>query len=60
MGSFINPNSHQQAVDLLSAGRIRTDILISHRFGLNEVDKAIAMQMSSESLKVLVLPQQAE
>lgn len=58
MGSFINPNSHQQAVDLLSAGRIRTDILISHRFGLDEVDKAIAMQMSSESIKVLVLPQQ--
>lgn len=55
-GSFINPDSHQQAVDLLNAGRIRTDVLISHRYGLDSVEEAIRMQMGSDSLKVMIRP----
>lgn len=55
-GSFINPDAHQQAVDLLNERRIRTDVLISHRYGLENVGEAIRMQMSSESLKVMIAP----
>lgn len=59
-GSFINPDSHQQAADLLNTGRIRTDLLITHRFALEQVDQAIDMQMSNESIKVQIKPQESE
>lgn len=56
MGSFVNPDTHQRAVELLNAGRIRTAPLITHRFGVAEVEAAVRMQMSAESIKVLVTP----
>ncbi len=55
-GSFINPDTHERAVALLESGRIQIEPLITHRFGLDELEKAIHTQMSSESIKVLVIP----
>lgn len=57
-GSFINPDSHLQAVNLLNAGKIQVAPMITHRYPLAQLEDAIQMQMSAQSIKVLVLPQQ--
>jgi threonine dehydrogenase-like Zn-dependent dehydrogenase len=53
-GSFVNPDSHQEAVDLINAGRIQTAPLITHRYPIEQLEEAIHMQMSAESIKVIV------
>lgn len=55
-GSFVNPDTHQRAVNLLNGGRINLEPLLTHRFGLHQLPEAIAMQMSEESIKVIVEP----
>jgi len=55
-GSFVNPDSHQQAVDLINAGRIQTAPLITHRYPVEQLEEAIHMQMSAESIKVQIIP----
>lgn len=54
-GSFINPNSHQQAVHMINAGKIKMAPLITHRFSMEQIEEAIAMQLSAESIKVLIV-----
>ena len=54
VGSIINPNTHQRAVDLINSGRLQLAPLMTHRFPMEQVKDAILMQMSSESIKVLV------
>ena len=54
MGSMINPDTHQRAVDLINAGAIQLGPIITHRYPIERLKDAILMQMSSESLKVLV------
>lgn len=56
LGSMINPDTHQRAVNLINAGRLQLEPLITHRYGLTQVEDAIKMQMSSESIKVMVHP----
>ena len=53
-GSFVNPDTHLRAVALLNAGLLDFEPIITHRFGLDRLPEAIAMQMSSESIKVIV------
>lgn len=55
-GSFVNPDSHQEAVDLINAGRIQTAPLITHRYPVDKLEEAIKMQMSAESIKVQIIP----
>lgn len=55
-GSFVNPDSHQQAVDLINAGRIQIAPLITHRYPVERLEEAIHMQMSSASIKVQIIP----
>ena len=55
-GSFVNPDSHQQAVDLINAGRIQTAPLITYRYPIEQLEEAIHMQMSAESIKVQIIP----
>lgn len=55
-GSFINPDTHQRAVNLINAGRVNIKPLITHRFGLNQVEEAIRRQRDPDSIKVLVKP----
>lgn len=57
-GSFVNPDTHDRAVSLLNADRLDFKPIITHRFPLNQLADAIAMQMSSESIKVVVCPQE--
>ena len=55
-GSFINPDTLLRAVQLINSGKIQLDSIITHRFPLEKVQDAINMQMSNESIKVLVIP----
>ena len=52
----MNPDTHSRAVELLNSGRVKSAPLITHRYGLDKVEAAIKMQMSGESIKVLVKP----
>jgi 2-desacetyl-2-hydroxyethyl bacteriochlorophyllide A dehydrogenase len=53
-GSFINPDTHNRAVQLINSKRIDVSHIITHRFRLSELEKAIKTQMGSESIKVVV------
>lgn len=57
-GSFVNPDTHSRAVALLNAGKLNFDQIITHRFPLSQMPEAIAMQMSDQSIKVIVTPQE--
>lgn len=56
MGSIINPDTHQRAVNMLNSGRLEIKKLITHAYDLAHVEDGIKMQMSSESIKVVVHP----
>lgn len=58
VGSMINPDTHQRAVNLINSGKLEIKRLITHTFGLNQLDEAIQMQMSSDSIKVVIHPQE--
>ena len=53
-GSFVNPDTHDRAVRLINSGKVDFSSIITHRFTLDQMPEAIAMQMSSESIKVVV------
>ena len=56
VGSIINPDTHQRAVNLLNAGCLEIKKLITHVYDLEHLEDAILMQMNSESIKVVVHP----
>ena len=58
MGSLINPDTHLRAVNLINSGKVRFDRIISHHYGLNELEQGIKTQMSRESVKVIIHPQE--
>lgn len=55
-GSFVNPDTHARAVELLNSGKINAAPLITHSYGLDELENAILTQMSAESIKVVISP----
>ncbi len=56
VGSMINPDTHQRAVNLINSGRLEIEKLITHVYDLDHLDDAVRMQMSAESIKVVVHP----
>ena len=56
MGSMINPDTHARAAELINRGRIRLDEIITHSYPIEQLEDAVKMQMSDESLKVIVEP----
>jgi L-iditol 2-dehydrogenase len=51
------PDDTRLALDFIHEGRVRTAGLVTHRFGLDEVDEAIRLASShGESLKVVIVP----
>lgn len=56
VGSMINPATHQRAVNLINSDRLEIKKLITHHFDLEHLDDAIHMQMSAESVKVMIHP----
>ena len=55
-GSFVNPDTHSRAVELINARCLNLAPLITHRFPLTRVEDAIKAQMGADSIKVLVSP----
>ncbi len=53
-GSFVNPDTHARAVALINSGKVDFGPIITHRFTLDQLPEAIAMQMSDASIKVVV------
>lgn len=58
MGSMINPDTHLRAVNLINNRRIRFDKIISHHFGLKDLENGIKTQMDGGSIKVIIHPQE--
>lgn len=57
-GSFINPDTQGRAVELINSGRINLEPIITHTFPVEHMEEAIQMQMSRESIKVIIEPAQ--
>lgn len=57
IGSFVNPDTHQRAVNLINSGVLNLKPLITHRFPVSRLEDAILAQQGAESIKVLVTPQ---
>lgn len=53
-GSFVNPDTHARAVALINSGKVDFGPIITHRFTLDQLPEAIAMQMSDASIKEVV------
>lgn len=56
VGSFINPDTHQRAVNMLSSQRIRIKELCTHSYSIDSLEEAIHKQMSVDSIKVMIHP----
>lgn len=56
VGSLINPDTHQRAVNLINSGRIEIKKLITQVYDIEHLEEAIKCQMSLESIKVIVKP----
>ena len=55
-GSFINPDTHSRAASLISSGKIQLEPILTHSYPVDRLEDAIRMQMSAESIKVIVEP----
>ena len=58
LGSFINPFVHRRAADLVAAGAIELDKLITRRISLDEAPGVIGHPAAPGEVKVLVIPGQ--
>ena len=56
VGSMINPDTHGRAVALINQEKIKLEEIITHSFPVEQLKEAILMQMSDESIKVIVEP----
>ena len=56
VGSMINPDTFQRAVNLLNSGRLEIGRLITHSYPVEQLEEAILKQMSADSIKVVVEP----
>ncbi len=57
LGSFINPFVHRRAADLVAAGVIELDKLITRRITLDEAPEIIRHPAAAGEVKVLVIPE---
>jgi threonine dehydrogenase-like Zn-dependent dehydrogenase len=55
-GSMIYQDEFPEAMRLVAAGTVRTRPLITHRFGLDEINRAFAVHREPASIKVAVVP----
>jgi len=56
LGSMVNPDTQQRAVNMINSGRLKIKPLITHVYDIEHLEDAIKMQMSNESIKVVVHP----
>lgn len=60
LGSFVNPFTHQRAVEALAQGRVTPEAFITHRYPVAELGEALRMSRSSDAVKVVVQPTEEE
>lgn len=56
VGSMINPDTFQRAVNLVNAGNLEIEKLITHSYDVEHLEEAIWKQISSDSIKVVLEP----
>lgn len=54
-GSFINPDTHQKAIEMVGNGQVQVDSLISHRFSLEQLPEVMGNYKSLKVNKGLIL-----
>ncbi len=55
-GSLINPDTQGRAVELINSGKVKFDSIITHSYPIDKLVDALHMQMSMESIKVIIAP----
>lgn len=50
------PRDMEQAIDLLAKGAVDVDAMVTHRFGLDEVQEAFRVTAEAEAVKAVVAP----
>ena len=56
LGSMIYQDEFAEAMRLVAAGQVRTRPLITHRFALDEIERAFAAHREPASIKVALRP----
>lgn len=56
VGSMINPDTQARAVQMINDGSLKLEPIITHTFGVDQMEEAVMMQMSNESIKVIMEP----
>jgi threonine dehydrogenase-like Zn-dependent dehydrogenase len=56
VGSFSTPKKHAAALELLGGKRVEIQPLITGRFGLNELERAMELLESGQAVKNLIVP----
>jgi len=54
-GSFVNPYTNSRALQLISQKRIDVKKIISHKFPLSEINKAIELGLSGKTLRIVIV-----
>ncbi|HSV31790.1 MAG TPA: zinc-dependent alcohol dehydrogenase family protein [Atribacteraceae bacterium] len=54
LGSFVNPHTHQRAIDLLTGDLVRVTPLITHRFPLVDFAQALETYRHPSRIKIMV------
>ncbi len=55
-GTFTNPLTDSRALELLASGRVQVESLITHRFGLDEIQAGLDAGRSGQTVKAIVVP----
>ena len=56
LGSMAVLNSYGPAIDVLAAGAVDTDRMVTHTLPLDQFDEAVALVRRGEGLKVQIAP----
>ncbi|MCC6314418.1 MAG: zinc-dependent alcohol dehydrogenase family protein [Thermomicrobiales bacterium] len=56
VGTFVNPFTTDRAIKMLASGQVKVEPLFSHRLGVDQMEQAMALHGSGESIKILIDP----
>ncbi len=56
-GSFVNPYTTQDAIDLMAENKVEVEDLVTHRYELEQFDRAITTYAEDDSrIKIMMEP----
>jgi L-iditol 2-dehydrogenase len=56
-GVFRYTNTWPTSIELIAAGKVNLDAIVSHRFGLDDVEAALNTTSDPKAMKIIVNPQ---